>query len=214
MSAPLRKPSAVVAPETVEATIAAFTRLDLSGDRRSMNKMAQRLGKEQPAMLQFAARARDAHGERTGEATVFYGSLVWAMFDRHVGTAPRLLPGNLEEAEKVVAAEMERAGDQSARPRHARTAEALTARQPHLYAKLIELVAEDVREAAITAETAAVVFPAAQVIVEAFDAAIEGRRPGERIGPVVRDAAKVGRNDPCPCGSGQKYKKCCGTVTL
>ena len=28
--------------------------------------------------------------------------------------------------------------------------------------------------------------------------------------PVVRDEAKVGRNDPCPCGSGKKYKKCCG----
>jgi preprotein translocase subunit SecA len=27
---------------------------------------------------------------------------------------------------------------------------------------------------------------------------------------VKRDAAKVGRNDPCPCGSGKKYKKCCG----
>ena len=27
---------------------------------------------------------------------------------------------------------------------------------------------------------------------------------------VVRGAAKVGRNDPCPCGSGKKYKKCCG----
>lgn len=25
-----------------------------------------------------------------------------------------------------------------------------------------------------------------------------------------RRAAKVGRNDPCPCGSGKKYKKCCG----
>ena len=23
-------------------------------------------------------------------------------------------------------------------------------------------------------------------------------------------ASKVGRNDPCPCGSGKKYKKCCG----
>ena len=23
-------------------------------------------------------------------------------------------------------------------------------------------------------------------------------------------APKVGRNDPCPCGSGKKYKKCCG----
>ena len=24
------------------------------------------------------------------------------------------------------------------------------------------------------------------------------------------DGSKVGRNDPCPCGSGKKYKKCCG----
>jgi preprotein translocase subunit SecA len=28
--------------------------------------------------------------------------------------------------------------------------------------------------------------------------------------PVKRDGGKVGRNDPCPCGSGKKYKKCCG----
>lgn len=28
--------------------------------------------------------------------------------------------------------------------------------------------------------------------------------------PVVNKGAKVGRNDPCPCGSGKKYKKCCG----
>jgi preprotein translocase subunit SecA len=27
---------------------------------------------------------------------------------------------------------------------------------------------------------------------------------------VVRGSAKIGRNDPCPCGSGKKYKKCCG----
>jgi len=27
---------------------------------------------------------------------------------------------------------------------------------------------------------------------------------------VVRGQAKIGRNDPCPCGSGKKYKKCCG----
>jgi SEC-C motif domain protein len=30
--------------------------------------------------------------------------------------------------------------------------------------------------------------------------------------PVVRDQPKVGRNDPCPCGSGQKYKKCHGAA--
>ena len=31
-----------------------------------------------------------------------------------------------------------------------------------------------------------------------------------KILPVVRVAPKVGRNDPCPCGSGKKYKQCCG----
>ncbi len=30
---------------------------------------------------------------------------------------------------------------------------------------------------------------------------------------VVREGPKVGRNDPCPCGSGKKYKKCCGAGT-
>ncbi|HQQ60186.1 MAG TPA: preprotein translocase subunit SecA [Kiritimatiellia bacterium] len=38
----------------------------------------------------------------------------------------------------------------------------------------------------------------------AMNAALAGART------VVRDAPKVGRNDPCPCGSGKKYKKCCG----
>jgi preprotein translocase subunit SecA len=40
-----------------------------------------------------------------------------------------------------------------------------------------------------------------------------GRRPGggDNAGVTVRrETAKVGRNDPCPCGSGKKYKKCCG----
>ena len=30
--------------------------------------------------------------------------------------------------------------------------------------------------------------------------------------PVVRSAPKVGRNSPCPCGSGKKYKQCCGKI--
>ena len=28
--------------------------------------------------------------------------------------------------------------------------------------------------------------------------------------PIQRESQKVGRNAPCPCGSGQKYKRCCG----
>lgn len=35
---------------------------------------------------------------------------------------------------------------------------------------------------------------------------------GKQIGPepVKRDSPKIGRNDPCPCQSSKKYKKCCG----
>ena len=32
----------------------------------------------------------------------------------------------------------------------------------------------------------------------------------QRQSQVVRTQPKVGRNDPCPCGSGKKYKQCCG----
>ncbi len=35
--------------------------------------------------------------------------------------------------------------------------------------------------------------------------------PGESSGPIVNLSPKVGRNDPCPCGSGRKFKKCCGS---
>lgn len=32
-------------------------------------------------------------------------------------------------------------------------------------------------------------------------------------GPATREQPKVGRNEPCPCGSGKKYKQCCGKLT-
>ncbi len=32
----------------------------------------------------------------------------------------------------------------------------------------------------------------------------------KRSTTVVNEGPKIGRNDPCPCGSGKKYKKCCG----
>lgn len=33
---------------------------------------------------------------------------------------------------------------------------------------------------------------------------------GETIAPTPLRVSKTGRNDPCPCGSGKKFKKCCG----
>jgi uncharacterized protein len=31
--------------------------------------------------------------------------------------------------------------------------------------------------------------------------------------PYIRPEPKIGRNDPCPCGSGKKLKKCCGLIS-
>jgi preprotein translocase subunit SecA len=47
---------------------------------------------------------------------------------------------------------------------------------------------------------------------EAVTTGEESAPPAKNQGaaPVRRAEAKVGRNDPCPCGSGKKYKKCCG----
>ncbi len=55
---------------------------------------------------------------------------------------------------------------------------------------------------------------AAAVPAAAASAATAVKAPPQREGPRRRAARrtgpKVGRNDPCPCGSGRKYKKCCG----
>ncbi|MGZ5178474.1 MAG: preprotein translocase subunit SecA, partial [Burkholderiales bacterium] len=45
---------------------------------------------------------------------------------------------------------------------------------------------------------------------ELQQARMAGAGEGGPVQQVVRASAKVGRNDPCPCGSGKKYKKCCG----
>jgi preprotein translocase subunit SecA len=45
---------------------------------------------------------------------------------------------------------------------------------------------------------------------ELEQARMAGATNGNKPQQVVRGGAKVGRNDPCPCGSGKKYKKCCG----
>ena len=199
-----------VSADDVEKTIAAFTRLDQRGDKKAMNKLAQRLQKEQPFLLQFAAAVRSEHGDAVGEAAVFYATLVWAMFDRGGdGTLPRLTGQNLAEADRVVTEELSKVEGLADKPPHERVAPALVTTQPHIYAKLAELLGEDVKEAAMTLDTATTIIKPTEVVIEAFDAALAGRRPGERQGTIVA-TAKVGRNEPCPCGSGKKYKKCHG----
>jgi preprotein translocase subunit SecA len=202
----------VVSAEEVERTISAFTRLDQRGDKKAMNKLAQRLQREQPFLLQHAAAVKNEHGDAVGEAAVFYATLIWAMFDRaRDSTLPRLTAQNLADADKVVTEALSTIEGLADKPAHERIAPALAETQPYVYAKLVALLAEDVKEAAMTPETASTIIKPSEIVIEAFDAALSGRRAGEQQGTIVA-GAKVGRNDPCPCGSGKKYKKCHGEL--
>jgi uncharacterized protein YecA (UPF0149 family) len=54
-----------------------------------------------------------------------------------------------------------------------------------------------------------------QSAVANFDAMMQAlekaeRAPASRTQAVQSEMKSAGRNDPCPCGSGKKYKKCCG----
>jgi preprotein translocase subunit SecA len=47
---------------------------------------------------------------------------------------------------------------------------------------------------------------------EMAQAAEQPQGEGAKVKTIVRETPKVGRNDPCPCGSGKKYKKCHGAA--
>ena len=91
-------------------------------------------------------------------------------------------------------------------PEANRWREERTKEERRLAARLAEMEREDKRYQEMRAEG-----------LDPFAKAARPKRP-EAIAPmpaptpIRRTGQRVGRNDPCPCGSGKKYKKCCGIV--
>lgn len=99
----------------------------------------------------------------------------------------------------------------------------LMASHPEWFAALGALAADDNAEALAEMDESEVERLMAEVApsVVKINAFLMDQRPksppagkgnvaGQR--PVVREVPKVGRNDPCHCGSGKKFKKCCGAA--
>jgi hypothetical protein len=57
----------------------------------------------------------------------------------------------------------------------------------------------------------AYMFEEAQRAMEEIPYELPDQEPITSPIPIVEHSPKIGRNDPCPCGSGKKYKKCCGS---
>ena len=53
-------------------------------------------------------------------------------------------------------------------------------------------------------------LPAENKVDDLQTNAPEAGEEGKATPPIVNDSPRIGRNDDCPCGSGKKYKKCCG----
>ena len=51
--------------------------------------------------------------------------------------------------------------------------------------------------------------PGTSEIARQQQAAIAGTEADKKLEPIRNREEKVGRNEPCPCGSGKKYKNCC-----
>jgi len=97
-----------------------------------------------------------------------------------------------------------------------------------MFMELVESIDADATELLFKAHPMNVAPPEARpVAFTAFKPELAGLQPQEqepgavaesgpaaaqrpRQAPVVHQGPRVGRNDPCPCGSGKKYKKCCG----
>ncbi len=66
---------------------------------------------------------------------------------------------------------------------------------------------DDISEAHTVAQAAQ---SAGKMDMQMSDAAYVGAGGPQKARTITRAQPKVGRNDPCPCGSGKKFKKCCG----
>jgi preprotein translocase subunit SecA len=70
---------------------------------------------------------------------------------------------------------------------------------------IFQVMVEDIKE-----EVARLIYRVKVVEPQERIRNIKDNRSEEDGGKTVKNNDKIGRNDPCPCGSGKKYKQCCG----
>ena len=79
---------------------------------------------------------------------------------------------------------------------------------------MFDAMVEDIRTKTVRMILTVVPRPRVEIkrvqVANPISSGREGDNKGQKKVTIKREAAKVGRNDPCPCGSGKKYKNCCG----
>ena len=81
-----------------------------------------------------------------------------------------------------------------------------------LFDEMIIAIREDTVRGILTASKPVERASTVRVTSEGFMNLGQRRAPARTVNAPIRNENKVGRNDLCPCGSGKKYKKCCGAL--
>ncbi len=79
-----------------------------------------------------------------------------------------------------------------------------------MFEELIHSIKEDTCKLMLTIQIRTNQEPQREQVAKPTTASHGGDDSGKTVKKEPRHVKKVGRNDPCPCGSGKKYKKCCG----
>ena len=83
-----------------------------------------------------------------------------------------------------------------------------------MFDEMITSIREDTARIMLTLRIRTEEQPKREQVAKITGEGVGGDGSDKRSRTVRKTSAqKVGRNDPCPCGSGKKYKKCCGAGT-
>ncbi len=78
----------------------------------------------------------------------------------------------------------------------------------NMFQGMIESIQEDVARLIFRVQLTQA--PVRRAVAVANETPAAGTQSSDKPGQQIVKSNKIGRNDPCPCGSGKKYKKCCG----
>ena len=87
---------------------------------------------------------------------------------------------------------------------------------PDVMVDLIELIMREAEGEPALEQATGAIFIAAKAIALAYERANDLESPKSSLAKAIEERIggplpRIGRNDPCPCGSGRKFKQCCAT---
>ncbi len=187
---PTAVPQSVIEKVLAESDAAATT-------LKHAQRLASEFGRAQPNISQYIVQKTQAEGPAVSSAGILEAALITKMYEKCFGYGlKRVKSVDVDAAEKSLSGE----GGVEKRP--------LEDRQPVLVAHLDKVIAEEAEH--LSAPHKSLLRGVLHTVMAAYDDAVKGQTM--RALEPVRSGPKVGRNDPCPCGSTKKYKKCHGSA--